>query len=741
MINAVNAKFASLPAPGASLDKSQLKSSAKREISVTEEVTFASSGEASVLHAPNGVTVVLADGTRGTGDVTIPANCTFHFERKAEVSPVTLQATISTDIPAECTVLEIDSGSSVQKTAFGYYAGEKTLELSMTFAQLENEKPESGPVKIHKTDASGAVKCGAGYAFQIIPTKDIYDKYGRLCSDEQGLAYRKGTIVDTLVTDGTGYAQSKRLFPGSYILRETAISSTEGLIRQTKDREITVPAPKDGQSTQVNVEWPDETNGVDLLKVDDEDGKALKGVVFDVTNKTTGKVRHAQTDNEGKIRLTHLEPGSYVVSETATLPGYNLLAEPAATFVVDANGLIQGKASWTINTKNHANHVQIHKYDIVDGPEGQELPGASLRVLDSEGKVVDEWISGAEDNDADGSPDPHVIKALPAGTYTLEETIVPEGYEQSTRAITFEVTDSLEVQKVAMGNSPYRDVEISKKTLVRSKSDEGTWEDGQELLGAHMEITNEKGELVEEWISGLDENGEPKLDETGQPLPHTCKLPSGDYVLTETAPTPGYTTAESATFHVERREQQGDYAVQQVEMKDKPTTVRITKSDITDGQPVIGAVLTVKDRQGKEVDTWTTTREPHEIEQLPVGEYTLTEVTAPDGYEQAESITFQVKDTGEIQKVEMLDRPKPIVKGVTETEQTTPEETQVETETKKTEKKIEKEETPKEKPKENPEVEESPKTGDTTPLEWCLALMLMALCVTTVILMKRKDRR
>ena len=97
---------------------------------------------------------------------------------------------------------------------------------------------------------------------------------------------------------------------------------------------------------------------------------------------------------------------------------------------------------------------------------------------------------------------------------------------------------------------------------------------------------------------------------------------------------------------------------QKVEMKDDYTKVEITKSDITDGKSVIGAKLTIFDQDGKEVESWVSEEKPHYIEKLPVGEYTLREVTAPDGYEMAEDVKFTVAETGEIQTVVMKDVPK-----------------------------------------------------------------------------------
>lgn len=104
---------------------------------------------------------------------------------------------------------------------------------------------------------------------------------------------------------------------------------------------------------------------------------------------------------------------------------------------------------------------------------------------------------------------------------------------------------------------------------------------------------------------------------------------------------------------------------------------------------------------------------------LPIGEYTLREETAPDGYLVAEDVKFTVKDTGEIQKVVMKDEVKP-----TETPTETPEET------------------PETKDTETTKTSTSPKTGDNTPiLFWILlAGVGMAGVGGTVILRKKKKK-
>ena len=88
-------------------------------------------------------------------------------------------------------------------------------------------------------------------------------------------------------------------------------------------------------------------------------------------------------------------------------------------------------------------------------------------------------------------------------------------------------------------------------------------------------------------------------------------------------------------------------------MKDSKITA--SKTDITGTKEIKGAVLTVKDNDGKVIDTWTSDGNPHAISGLHEGwEYTLTETTAPKGYVKAESIKFKA-ESGKDQKLVMKD--------------------------------------------------------------------------------------
>ena len=177
--------------------------------------------------------------------------------------------------------------------------------------------------------------------------------------------------------------------------------------------------------------------------------------------------------------------------------------------------------------------------------------------------------------------------------------------------------------------------------------------------------------------------------------------------MTETQPAEGYVTAESIEFVVENTGE-----VQKVDMKDDVTKVEISKTDIA-GKELPGAKLSILDKDGKEVESWTSGNKPHYMEMLPIGEYTLHEESAPDGYLVAEDVKFEVKDTGEIQKVSMKDEAEP-----GEPDQ------------------------PKETPKPKTPSAETPKTGDDRPFWLWLALAGIAVCgiASSVIIFCRKRK-
>ena len=136
-------------------------------------------------------------------------------------------------------------------------------------------------------------------------------------------------------------------------------------------------------------------------------------------------------------------------------------------------------------------------------------------------------------------------------------------------------------------------------------------------------------------------------------------LPLGKYYVKEHKAPAGYVSSDVVlTFDASWQGQDVPAVKLSAVMKNEPTKVEFTKSDITSAEEIDGAVLTILTRSGEVIERWTTVKgEPHMVRCLAAGEsYVLREETAPFGYLRAEDVVFTVEETGEIQKVEMQDK-------------------------------------------------------------------------------------
>ena len=211
---------------------------------------------------------------------------------------------------------------------------------------------------------------------------------------------------------------------------------------------------------------------------------------------------------------------------------------------------------------------------------------------------------------------------LEPGNYILSETIAPKGYKKSTKEVKFTVKTDGTVDTVKFENEPNKTgAKISKQDIT----------DKKELPGATLVVKNEQGEEISKW--------------TSTDKPHYIELQPGKYTLSETIAPVGYKlTTETIEFEV-----RADGTTTKVVMYNEPNKkgVKISKQDITSKQELPGATLIVKNSKGEEVAKWVSGDKPVYIELEP-GEYTLTEVTAPEGYDLSyEVIKFTVNEDGE----------------------------------------------------------------------------------------------
>ena len=247
-------------------------------------------------------------------------------------------------------------------------------------------------------------------------------------------------------------------------------------------------------------------------------------------------------------------------------------------------------------------------------------------------------------------------KNLPLGQYRVVEVEAPYGYvlNPNEQKVTFTyVDDKTPVIKESLTFSDDRqklDMSVTKLDAEDNTPIAGAvfglYAD-EDIKNADGRVIIEKGTLLEKATS--DENGK---------IAFVKDYPFAKYVARELVKPAGYVTNEEAVnFDTKYQGQDVKTAVYNSEYKNTPTTFEFTKTDITSGAELTGATLTVLDKDGNVVDTWTSdAKEAHVIKRLVVGEtYTLREEFAPYGYLKATDIKFTVEDTGKVQHVEMKD--------------------------------------------------------------------------------------
>lgn len=367
-----------------------------------------------------------------------------------------------------------------------------------------------------------------------------------------------------------------------------------------------------------------------------EDIKAADGVSEDYF-KADELVGTITTDTNGIAQLGDLPVGKYYVKEAETAHGYVLDGEPK---FVDLSYRDQDTPVVTYDEAWQNNRQKV-KVTVLKKEKDTErvLAGGIFGLFTREdiknagGDVLMEADTLIELKTTDENGQITFTADLPVdGNYYVKELYAPDGFVTTNEEqdFTFEYAgaDQAEVSYDFTFENEATTVELTKSDLTT----------GEELPGAHLKVTDEDGNVVDEWVSTEEAHVIKEL------------VVGRTYTMTETKPADGYVTAESIEFTIENTAE-----IQKHEMKDDVTKVQISKTDITGDQEIPGAKLTILDENDQVVESWTSTEEPHYVEKLPIGRYTLREEQAPKGFILTADVSFEVKDTGEIQTVVMKD--------------------------------------------------------------------------------------
>ncbi len=411
---------------------------------------------------------------------------------------------------------------------------------------------------------------------------------------EMSVINEKGEVVDSWTSTKEPH-KIKGLEEGkTYTLHENY--APDGFVIAT-DVEFTVSTDKETQEIVL-------VDKMVTMTKEDIGGKEIEGAEMSVTNEI-GEVVDSWTSTKEPHKIKGLEEGkTYTLHENYAPDGFVIATDVEFTVSTD-------KETQELVLVDKV--VEMSKQDI----DGNEIEGATMIVTSNRTKnIVDKWVSGKE---------PHKINGLIEGeTYTLHEEICIDGYVKASD-IEFTVTKEKETQEVVMID---KILEVTKTDLVN----------GEEVEGAELIVTDEAGNIIDEWISTKEPHKVSGLEE------------GKTYTLTEKKSPYGYEVAESITFTVSTNKE-----TQIVEMKDMPIlkSVRVEKVDKDTGEHIKSNKFTfgiyedeactklIKE-VGANTDNGTAL-----FDNLRYGTYYIKELKAPLGYKLSDQVVkIEINDKG-----------------------------------------------------------------------------------------------
>ena len=578
--------------------------------------------------ARGGLGVVKLDSEMGTaqGDGTL-AGITFEIVSEND-NPVVVRgetyqkgqvvATLTTDAEgiAETeadalpygtyTITEVGTNSSYLNTSDSVTAFVDEDGIVYSFEMFDDVV--RGGVSIAKVDRETLLNAPLGGATvdgAVYEIRNISDNHVMV----DGKRYGNGAVVKTITTvDGVASTSTDALPYGTYTIREVA--APEGYLLNDKDVR-TFEIREDGLTVVLDdfeaISDQVKRGDVELLKVEEDTMQRMGNAPFKITSKTTGESHvivtdengyastasswnpHSQQTNRGETSEDGVWFGLAVDGSMAPVND-ELGALPYDSYIVEELPCEANEHHQLVTfefTVSHDTHtidlgtvtnriIPTMEISKVDATTSEELPGATLR-LEHDGELVEEWISTSE---------PHVVKGLEPGVYTLTEVIAPEGYVLSTETVTIDTTGTDKIVAVEMEND-YTKIDIFKKDMAS----------GNELPGAELSVIDEDGNVVESWIS--------------TEAPHRIeKLAPGSYVLREVIAPAEYLVANEVEFTVEATGE-----VQTVEMLDELIEIK--------GQ--IDKRETIIEKDGEDVGTFEYTIDYRSVSNAWVDEFNMTD--------------------------------------------------------------------------------------------------------------------
>lgn len=487
----------------------------------------------------------------------------------------------------------------------GYEPNEELIPFEVTTngrnAVTVKNTPKTGSLTIQKADKDDKPLLGAEFKIYAVDTA------------------RENPIC-TLITDSSGKAVKTGIPYGSYVAIESR--APEGYERDNTERPFDIPQ-KDEDGTvsadiSISVKNTKSRYALSIEKRDiNDENKKLANTKFAVRG--GGFYAEVVTGEDGTATVEVPAAGEYSITEIAPPVGYTL--DPA-TYTVEVEGHTAAGEEVVFTARNYKTRVKLNKVN----EKGIQLEGAEFSILGAEGKRAVKFkkegsvYTYSEDGDVTAITAGNAeIVGLPVGSYILRENNAPANYV-SLEDIRFRVRADMydKALELTVANLPHE-----KGVAVLKESPDGT-----RLKGAEFALYGEDDTEIRRVTT----------DKAGVAL--FTGLNPGRYYIKETKAPEGYkpldkkfdfTIDSNGVLSDEGFSGEGLYTLT---VKNSPLEYgfKVKKVSTNDeGLTLSGAEFRIL---GGGLDRTYTTGADGLTEQitLPIGEYTLTEMKAPDGY-------------------------------------------------------------------------------------------------------------
>lgn len=453
----------------------------------------------------------------------------------------------------------------------------------------------------------------------------------------------EGAVFDVRYADGTVVGDSNGVFTtgadGTILItgleanKDIVVTETkapDGFAIDTTPQTITTQAGKVVQLTFANAPY----GKIIIEKRDSKTNELLPGAEFRVTtaagcevgqNGVIGDTNLTSngiftTGADGKITITNVRPGNYIITEIKAPDGY-LIDDPTRTITVTS-----GDTQTIVFKDTKPGGLIIEKRDSVTK---EPLAGATFKVTTSDGRFVAQdggatSTNGLYTTDANGQI--HIVDLDP-DTYVVTEVTAPDGYLMDAPSQT------VKIEKNDTQTLTFYDTPLGGLTIVKVDS-----ESGKRLEGAKIEVAKMNGEIVGTYVT--DKLGViqlPDLDDGWYQLTE-IKAPKG-YLLDSTPQKVEVKKGETKTFEFENT---------------ASASMLIHKIDSVTRKGIQGVKFVVYDSSMTPIGEYESDDQGyvHLNKTLEDGKYYVREIVAAEGYildNKVKSFTVLAGDTAMIE--------------------------------------------------------------------------------------------